>query len=200
MFAMIVPNLQAKKKKVDIYELSLEQNLEDPEINDDKQAQQVRQYQFKVAVDLKKQGYDVELMREDEVIVLTVQAGVLFNPNDTVLSELGKKTLSPLKKYLDNPGFYKMVLVMHSDNTGSEDYTLKLSRDRVNSVFNFIERIASVDFVVPYALGSTDPLEENNSVEKRKRNRRLEIYLIPGEVMISQAKKGKININLLKTK
>ena len=184
--------LNARKKKVDIYELSLDDNLEYPEIDNDKQSDRVQDYQYNVAVSLKKNNYDVELMRDDEVIVVTIPASQLFNANDTVLTSLGQTLLKPFVKYLKTPGFYKMLLVMHSDNTGSDKYTLKLTRDRVNAVFDWFDENASVDFVVPYALGSTDPLVDNNSMTNRKRNRRLEIYLIPEEVMIQQAKKGKI--------
>ena len=184
----------AKKQAVDIYELSLDDNLETPEISNDKQADRVQDYQYDVAVKLKKQNFDVELMRDNEVIVITIPAGQLFAPNDTVLSNLGKTLLKPMLQYLVNPGFYKMLLVMHSDNTGSDIYTLELTRTRVNAVFDWFEDNGPVDFVVPYALGATDPINDNNSMDNRKRNRRLEIYLVPGDVMLNQAKKGKINI------
>ena len=35
-------------------------------------------------------------------------------------------------------------------------------------------------------------------MENRKRNRRLEIYLVPEEVMLEQAKHGNVNINKTK--
>lgn len=193
VFSMACPlHLDAKKKKVDIYELSLDDNLELPEIENDKQCDRVQDFQYSVAVALKKGNYDVELMRDEEVVVVTIPASQLFNANDTVLTSLGKTLLKPFVKYLKTPGFYKMLLVMHSDNTGSDKYTLNLTRDRVNAVFDWFDENASVDYVVPYALGDTDPLEDNNSMSNRKRNRRLEIYLVPEEGMISQAKKGKI--------
>ena len=89
---------------------------------------------------------------------------------------------------------------MHHDNTGSETYTFNLSRSRVNAVFDWIDETGSVDFVVPYALGSTDPLVNNDSVENRKRNRRLEIYLVPEDALLQLAKKGKIDTKILKIK
>lgn len=186
--------LSAKKQAVDIYDLSLDENLDMPQIHNDKQAAKVQDYQYDVAVKLKKQNFDVELMRDNEVIVVTIPAGQLFGPNDTILSNLGKTSLKPMLQYLQNPGFYKMLLVMHSDNTGSDVYTLELTRSRVNAVFDWFEDNGTVEFVVPYALGDTDPLVDNNSMVNRKRNRRLEIYLVPDNVMINQAKKGKINI------
>ena len=83
---------------------------------------------------------------------------------------------------------------MHSDNTGSEKYTLELTRQRVDSIYEWIEKNASVDFVVPYALGGSDPLVENNSVDNRRTNRRLEIYLVPEAGMVEMSKKGIIRL------
>jgi len=185
----------ARDREVDIYDLSLDDNLETPEISKKKHAERVQDYQYETAVKLKKQNYDVELMRDDEVIVVTLPASQLFASNDTVLSAVGRSSIKPLLSLLNNPGFYKMLLVMHSDNTGSDKYTVGLTRARVNAVYDWIDENASVDYVVPYALGATDPVVDNNSVDNRKRNRRLEIYIVPEKVMIEQAKKGNININ-----
>ena len=179
----------------DIYDLSLDENLELPEIKNDKQADKIQDFQLDMAVAFKKANYDVEIMRDDEVIVITIPASQLFDANDTVVNQLGEERLKPFLRMLKNPGFYKMLLVMHSDNTGSEMYTLNLTRQRVNAIFDWFDENGSVDYVVPYALGDTDPLVDNNSVENRKRNRRLEIYLVPEKTMLQQAKKGTINIS-----
>jgi outer membrane protein OmpA-like peptidoglycan-associated protein len=185
----------AREHEVDIYELSLDENLETPEINNDKQADKIQDYQYEMAIAFKRSNYEVEVMRDDEVIVITIPASQLFEPNDTLLSTLGEAQLKPFLRMLKNPGFYKMLLVMHSDNTGSSEYTLNLTRQRVNAIFDWFDENGIVDYVVPYALGETDPLVDNNSVENRKRNRRLEIYLVPEKTMLQQAKKGNINIS-----
>ena len=194
MLGLGVQQLAAKTDEVDIYELSLDENIATPEIRNDKQADRVQDYQYEMAVAFKKANFDVEVMRDDEVIVVTIPASLLFDANDTVLNKLGEAQLKPFLSMLTNPGFYKMLLVMHSDNTGSSAYTLNLTRQRVNAIFDWFEENGSVDYVVPYALGETDPIVDNNSVENRKLNRRLEIYLVPDKVMLQQAKKGKINI------
>ena len=179
----------------DIYDLSLDENLIKPEIKNDKQADKIQDFQYDMAVAFKQSNYDVEVMRDNEVIVVTIPASLLFEPNDTVLTKLGESQLEPFLRMLKNPGFYKMLLVMHSDDTGSDAYTLNLTRQRVNNIYDWFDENASVDYVVPYALGNTDPLVDNNSVENRKRNRRLEIYLVPEKTMLQQAKKGRINMN-----
>lgn len=193
--------LNAKDYLDDIYDMSLDENLATPVIKNSKQADKIQDFQYDMAIAFKRTNYEVEIMRNDEVIVITIPASQLFEPNDTVLSPLGETQLKPFLRMIKNPGFYKMILVMHSDNTGSFEYTLNLTRQRVNAIFDWFDENGSVDYVVPYALGENDPVVDNNSVENRKRNRRLEIYLVPEKTMIQQAKKGVINIsNIAKEK
>ena len=198
----------ARDDDEDIYELSLDENLATPEIKNDKQADRIQEFQYDMAIAFRKSNYAVEVMRDDEVIVITIPASQLFDSNDTVVNKVGEALLKPFLRVLKNPGFYKMLLVMHSDNTGSSVYTLNLTRQRVNAIYDWFDENGSVDYVVPYALGDTDPvvdennnIVENNSVENRKRNRRLEIFLVPEKTMLQQAKKGTINIsNIAKEK
>lgn len=199
-FAVAMPiNLFGKKSKtaqqeetVDIFELALDENLYTPKLG--KAADAIADFQLETARSLKKEKYNVELMRDGEVIVVTIYANQLFNPNDTTLSDVGDIVLRPFVKYLDTPGLYKMILVMHSDNTGSAQYTGQISRSRVDAVYDWFERVTGSRYVVPYALGSVEPLYPNNSVENRRKNRRLEIYLVPGYEMIDRARNGKITL------
>jgi outer membrane protein OmpA-like peptidoglycan-associated protein len=183
------------KDEDDIYEMSLDENLETPEIRNDKQAAKIQEFQYDIAVAFSLSNYDVEVMRDGEVIVITIPASQLFGPNDTVVTKVGQELLKPFLRMIKNPGFYKMLLVMHSDNTGSQVYTLNLTRQRVNAIYDWFDENGSVDYVVPYALGDTEPLVDNNSFENRKTNRRLEIYLVPEKTMLQQAKKGNINMS-----
>ena len=201
MFIMCPVSSFARDDEEDIYELSLDENLATPEIKNDKQADRIQEFQYDMAIAFKKSNYAVEVMRDDEVIVITIPASQLFDPNDTVVNSVGEALLKPFLRMLKNPGFYKMLLVMHSDNTGSSVYTLNLTRQRVNAIYDWFDENGSVDYVVPYALGDTDPvvdennnIVENNSVENRKRNRRMEIFLVPEKTMLQQAKKGTINM------
>lgn len=186
-------NVKVEAQNVEnIYDLALDENLYQPQLG--KTSDVIAQFQLSTARALKREGNTVELMRSGEVIVVTVGASQLFDPCSTVLSELGAMVLKPFTKYLATPGLYKMILVMHSDNTGSAEYTLELTQARVDAVYDWFDANAAADYVVPYALGSIEPLYPNNSVENRKANRRLEIYLVPGYTMIEQAKSGKISL------
>lgn len=190
---------KSKKEEVDIYELSIDENIVAPKL--EKQSKAIADFQNQQYVWLNKLAndgfpYQIKKIRNGEVLSITIPSHNLFAPDDTVLSEKGKSVIKPLLKYLNIPRFYKIVLVMHSDNTGNDIYTMRLTTLRVNSVHDWLGETdkSKTDFVVPYALGSSDPIVDNNSVINRAKNRRLVIYLIPDVTMINQAKRGKITL------
>lgn len=140
-----------------------------------------------------KNGCTVETYRNKEVLLITIPASQLFAPNDTVLRPSASALLSPIKRYLKDPDMYRVLTVMHTDNTGSAEYRDHLTELRSNAVFNwFADQGADTEFLFPYAFGDDMPLVENNSMSNREKNRRLEIYLVPGSKMLDQAKKGRI--------
>lgn len=136
----------------------------------------------------------VESFRNKEVLLITIPAHLLFGPNETQLKPGASEYLQPLRRYLREPDMYRVLLVMHTDNTGSDVYRDRITADRVNAVADWIEEGGSdTDYLFSYALSDDMPLLPNNSMENRDKNRRLEVYLMPGKKMIEQAKKGKIS-------
>lgn len=135
----------------------------------------------------------VEAYRNKEVLLITIPAHLLFAPNATDLKSTASDYLTPIRRYLKDPDMYRVMLVMHTDNTGSPEYRDQLTADRVNSIFDWFEDSGSdTRYLFSYALGDDMPLKKNDSMENREKNRRLEIYLIPGSKMVEQAAKGRI--------
>lgn len=167
-----------------------------------KQAPLIKKFQEKEATRLlnnnynpKKNGCNIETMRSGEVIIITIPTDLLFLPNERTLIDNCDNLLSPIQRYLKTPDFYRVLLVMHTDDTGSETYTDELSLDRVDAVFDWFEtHNTNTTYLFPTASGASEPLfgTKNNTVKNRAKNRRLEIYLIPGEEMLRQAKLGRI--------
>lgn len=180
------------KNKVDIFDLTFDDNFKLPAISKAIVAQRVQEFQNNQAITLIKNNLEVELTRNGEVIIVTIPADELFAPNDTTLLNKSKDILSKFLKFTKSPGMYKMLLVMHSDNTGTHEYAQKLTSARVNSVYEWFDANGGTKTVVPYAFGEIQPLQNNDSMEKRRLNRRLEIYIVPDEEMINQAKNGKV--------
>lgn len=167
---------------------------------DNKSAELVRKFQEKEGRNRlfsreynSKNNCTVETFRNKEVLLVTIPAASLFAPNDTVLRPDAGTLLAPLKRYLKDPDMYRVLMVMHTDNTGSEVYRDHLTEERSKAVADwFAEQGSDTTYLFPYAFGDDMPLVENNSMSNRSRNRRLEVYLVPGKKMLEQAKKGRI--------
>ncbi|MEF9924148.1 MAG: OmpA family protein [Muribaculaceae bacterium] len=191
-------NVKEKSSKVqkvaeDLYDLTLEENFERPHLG--KYANKIAPFQKEQAKALKREKFKTELMRNGEVIVITIPAGNLYLPNDTALCDAASIYLRPFLKFLKTPDMYRLMLVMHTDNTGTDNYTFNLSKTRVEAVFDWFDnQKINTDFIIPYALGGSEPMLSNNSSVNRAENRRLEIYIVPGKAMIEMAKKGTITL------
>lgn len=132
----------------------------------------------------KRDQVTVEKYRNGEVLLVTIPSSLLFAPNETELMTSAGKYLQPLIKFLRNPDMYWLILDMHTDNTGSREYTDSIALDRVDAVSDWFDNTgADTRFLFPTASGSTESLPGNHnlSMEDRARNRRLEIYLVPGK-------------------
>lgn len=194
----LVTTLTAAKKLPDPWDnydealfmdMDLDQNIETPRLDRSEQ-HYIRNFMRGIASELAKKKYIVDLDRNDEVVVVTLPTDELFLPNDTLLSPRYGKFLDPLKGYLRDPSTFKLVYVVHTDNTGSADYNMDLSQERVNTIYDWLLDNANEDMVIiPFAMGDSDPIENNNTRTGRAANRRVELYFIPGPDLILRARK-----------
>ena len=171
----------------DLPTLTVDENLLIPEL-DKKQKLQARKIQKAEVERLQKvEGLEVELLRDDEVIHVTIPASQLFAPNETALLGSSDALLRAILPCMRVPDYYHILLVMHSDNTGNEEYNYNLTTERVSTIFDWFDNFGEcVDYVVPYAAGSAEPLVPNNTIAGRATNRRLEIFIIPAEAMFKK--------------
>lgn len=140
-----------------------------------------------------RNGSMVETYRNKEVLLITISASKLFHQNETVVREDAQEVLAPLKRYLKDPDMYRVLLVMHTDNTGSKQYREIISEQRALALFDwFVDQGCDTRYLFSYAMSDDMPLIENNSMDNRATNRRLEVYLMPGKKMLEQAKTGRI--------
>lgn len=139
----------------------------------------------------KSNGCNVETFRNKEVIVVTIPAHLLFAPNEVDLSSKAGDYLEHFKKYLKEPDKYRVLLVMHTDNTGSELYREWLTEDRADAIFDWFDQTNGVDtsYLFTYSFADENPLFDNDSKQNREKNRRLEVYIMPGQKMVDQYKK-----------
>lgn len=199
LLAPVTSTLRAKDKFTDPYtdydetlfmDMDLEQNLLTPEVGSGEHAA-ISRYMKNVGQAMAKKGYIVDMMRDDEIVLVTIPTDDLFLPNDTLLTPSAPAKFGPVIALLRDPEMYKVVYAVHTDNTGSAKYNSYLSHQRNNSIYDWLLTQVSEDLIViPYEMGDSDPVEPNDSRNGRAANRRVEIYLIPGPKMITNAHKG----------
>lgn len=179
--------------EIDHWDLDLDANIEVPAIPDGER-KDVRKYMKNLAADLARRNYAIETTRDAEVVIVTIPTDELFLPNDTVLwTDRANRLLNPLKPLFSDPDLFKIIIAVSTDNTGSEQYCEWLSDARKDSLYDWFNSNADEDIIViPYGMGAYDPVATNSTRAGRAKNRRLEIYLIPGPKMIELSHEKKL--------
>ncbi len=97
---------------------------------------------------------------------------------ETATSKLPQAVIDTLVTRLHTWQDYKIILEGHTDNIGTEAYNQKLSLARVNEIKSIlVEHEIETDRIITLASGANKPIADNNSLEGRAKNRRVEILL-----------------------
>lgn len=135
------------------------------------------------------EGAKVEKGETDGVqyVKVTLDSGITFKTNEINLSTTAQNSLATFASQLD-PQF-DLAICGHTDNVGTLEVNKRISKQRAQSVANFLEskgvaasRLKSVEgYDYQY------PVASNDTKEGQAQNRRVELYLIPSEAMIAEA-------------
>ncbi|WP_299365970.1 OmpA family protein [Winogradskyella sp.] len=132
-----------------------------------------------------------EVERVDNGIVLTFdeKSGVYFDTNKSYVNEASKVTLDKLAGIFNEYTDTKILVVGHTDNTGSDEYNMELSKKRAYSVTNYlVEKGISQGRFTTNWYGETQPKYDNATADGRSKNRRVNIAILPDETMINEAR------------
>lgn len=163
----------------DPMELELDRNIEIPEIPASR-TEQIVEASKHLRDQFKNHGLSVGLIRENEVVMISIPCSRLFAANSTELTPGGKKTLNLFKDVVASPDLYKILVAVHTDDTGDEDYSYILSESRANAIDDYLSIFGGkASNIIPYGMGFDQPIKDNNSIANRQTNRRVEFYLVP---------------------
>ncbi len=132
-----------------------------------------------------------EVKRVDEGIIVTFDenSGVYFDTNKSDVNAASQETLNKLVKILAEYPETNVVIVGHTDSSGSNAYNMTLSEKRAKSVTQFFigQGLASSRFTTQW-FGEEKPEYDNSTPEGRAKNRRVNVVIVPNETMKEQAK------------
>jgi len=119
-----------------------------------------------------------KIERVGEGIKITFDSGLLFDVNKAVLKPKSQEELAKLAKVLNKYEDTNILLEGHTDATGSDEHNLQLSRLRAQSVSNHLagQQVNASRFTI-MGYGESQPIADNETVEGRQLNRRVEIAI-----------------------
>lgn len=141
------------------------------------------------AAEIKQTVPGATVTREGEGILVKFDSGILFDTNSSDLKPAARTNLQNLATSLQNNPQTNILIVGHTDNTGTDQYNQDLSVRRAASVKSFIasNNVANSRLSTS-GKGESEPIADNNTVEGRSQNRRVEIVIVANETMKQQAK------------
>jgi len=104
---------------------------------------------------------------------------IFFDFNKSELKPESFPELDRLYKYLNENPAIKIEVSGHTDNVGSDEYNLTLSRARANSVKEYLVlKGISSSRIITQGFGESNPITTNDTEEGRQLNRRVEFKII----------------------
>ncbi len=111
---------------------------------------------------------------------LTMPEKVLFDFNQFILKPAAKEALSSVSAFIVEHPAKKLIVTGYTDNVGSDEYNLKLSLQRAQSVADYLIYCEHLDpklFKIE-GKGKAHPIAPNTTEEGRAKNRRVELRLV----------------------
>lgn len=118
--------------------------------------------------------------RQGNNIVMAMPGNVTFDVNKANIKGQFYPVLDRLAEILNERNQTLIEVAGHTDSSGSDAINIPLSRDRANSVANYLASQGVTNArLAELALGSGHPIADNSTASGRQSNRRVEITLVP---------------------
>lgn len=125
-------------------------------------------------------GIDITETDNGQAILVNLPDGVTFDVDSSTLKPQFRITLDEIGTSLNQYPNSLVDVYGHTDSTGSDQYNQALSERRASTVANYIVmRGASATRIRSQGFGETMPIADNETIEGRARNRRVEIKIVP---------------------
>ena len=127
-----------------------------------------------------------------EAVKVTFDSGILFATNKADLNANSKSALANFSKTLRENNLLSVDIYGHTDSTGNDGINIPLSNKRAQSVESYLKScgVSASQFKNVSGKGSAEPVADNSTVEGRKQNRRVEVYLYASQAMVDAANAG----------
>ena len=139
-------------------------------------------YMDRQAAEMQRDLEGAEIQRIGEGIKITFDSGILFDVDKSDLRPVSRTNLVDLAKILNKYPDTNILIEGHTDDTGSDDHNLSLSKDRAQSVATYLATAAvtSGRFSIE-GYGEMQPIVTNDTPDGRQKNRRVDIAILAND-------------------
>ncbi len=134
-------------------------------------------------------GVEIERVDDDIVVTFDENSGINFDTNKHNITEQSRVTLDKMYNLLLEFPDTNVLIIGHTDSSGSDTYNMTLSQKRAEAVTGYFVNTKNMSpgrFTTNW-YGETSPVSSNDTPEGRAHNRRVNIVLIPNEKMKNEA-------------
>ena len=133
----------------------------------------------------------IESVNDGQAIRVTFDSGILFATNSSTLTTTSQTSLRNFAANLKVNDQTDLLIIGHTDNTGSDRINDPLSLNRASSDRSYLAgKGVSSNRMRVEGKGSREPVADNSTAAGRKENRRVEVYILPNKAMVEAAQNG----------
>jgi outer membrane protein OmpA-like peptidoglycan-associated protein len=136
------------------------------------------------AEQMREDPKNAKVERVGEGILVTFESGIRFDANEADLRPAAEDNIEELTQVLKRYDDTDVLVVGHTDATGSHEHNMELSTRRAMAVAEYATSHGlDADRITIEGQGETAPVAENDTAEGRQQNRRVEIAIYANEKM-----------------
>ncbi len=146
-------------------------------------------YMDKQAAEMERDLEGAKIERIGEGIKITFDSGILFDIDKASLKAASKENLAKLANILQKYEDTDILLEGHTDSTGTEEHNLTLSKQRAQSVANYLAQLeVNPTRYTIMGYGESQPIATNETAEGRRLNRRVDLGIMANDKLKKVAK------------
>lgn len=133
-------------------------------------------------------GAEVKRVGEGINVTFNEDAGVYFDTNKSNVQGTSAATLDKLAGIFKEYPKSNVLVEGHTDSAGAEEYNMNLSKQRAQSVTNYLitKGVDAGRFDTKW-YGETQPVGDNTTTEGKAQNRRVELAIVASEALKQEA-------------
>lgn len=126
------------------------------------------------------QGTGVSVTRQGDNIVLNMPSNITFDVNSAAINSQFFDVLNSVDIIIKEYEKTLIEIMGHTDNTGSNELNLNLSKQRAQAVADYFRSRGVAPLrLATYGYGEDHPVASNETKSGRSQNRRVELVLVP---------------------